>query len=199
MSRRPDPWEKQPDETDPAFAAFVVHRDMGLLRSNSKTAKAVHKSKRLIDGWSSKYSWRIRVNAWDAEVDRIDRLELLDARRQMRDRHVTLAVDLQEKVIGVLDQFEDDPELAARLLADPNSVARWVDVATKLERAALGEPERLEHTVKNSGKADDPDEVDFDQLTDEEIQARMVELQRELAKELGDYDATYADQTGDDE
>lgn len=199
MSRRPDPWEKQPSESDPAFAAFVAYRDLGLLRSTAKAAKAIGKSKRLIDGWSSKNSWRIRVSAWDAEVDRIDRLELLDQRRQMRERHVTLAIDLQEKVIAVLDQLGDNEDLAVKYFADPNALIRVVDVATKLERAALGEPDQHQVTIKNNSKGDDPDEVDFDALSDEEIQARMVELQRELASALGDYDTAHHDDDPDGE
>lgn len=191
--RRLDPWEKQPAESDPAFAAFVNYRDTGLMRSLSKSATDIRKPKRMLEAWSSKHSWRIRVNAWDAEVDRIDRLEILDQRREMRVRHRELAIDLQEKAIAVLDQLGDSEELALKYFADPNALIRVIDVATKLERAALGEPDQHTVTVKNGGKVGDPDEVDFDQLSDEEIQARMVELQRELAGALGEYDAAHTD------
>ena len=67
-------WERQPEETTPAFAAFAAYRDYegetGEARSMSKVARELSKSRSLLARWSGKYAWVERAAAWDAEVDR---------------------------------------------------------------------------------------------------------------------------------
>lgn len=181
MTTRPDPWERQPGETDPAFHAFAVYRDMGPERSLSKVAGSIGKSTRLLSGWSSRNSWRVRVNAWDAELDRLDQVEVRSRRKEMRDRHVTLASKFQEKIDGWVEALS-----AEKLEAiDPNVVIRWLEVSAKVERAALGEPDRV--AVTTSKGADRDNELDLTSLTDEQIRDRLEELHREIGNDLADY------------
>ena len=189
MTTRPDPWEKQPRESDPAFQAFAVYRDMGAERSLRKVAKALGKNARLIDGWSAKNSWRVRVNAWDAEEDRLDRVDVRRKRQEMRDRHVALASKFQEKIDGWVESLSEEKLEAI----DPSVVIRWLEVSAKVERAALGEPDRIDVTTSKGAERDD--EYDMTGLTDEQIRDRLVELHREIELDLADY----AGDTEDDE
>src|SRR5438445_12291331 len=67
-----DLWERQPAESSKAFAAFCRYRDLGPAdRSTAKVAQKLGRSKTLIDRWSSRWSWVKRVEAWDAEQERI--------------------------------------------------------------------------------------------------------------------------------
>lgn len=187
----PDPWERQPDETPPAFAAFAHYRDAGAFRSLRKTARELGKNDSLMERWSRTHSWRLRVNAWDAELDRIERLEIIESRRLMRKRHQDLAVEFQEKLMERLEDFDVKA-------IDPAVAIRWLDIATKVEREALAAPE----LVAAGRRQGDPEgEVDLSDLTDEEIKARMEDLRRDLDTALGEYDVDVdpGDDTEDEE
>lgn len=64
----PGPSERQPKETSPAFDAFRTYLEMGPQRSTAKVARALGKSKTLVDRWSSRNGWSRRV----AEFERTE-------------------------------------------------------------------------------------------------------------------------------
>ncbi len=91
-------WERLPDETDFAWAAFETYRDMPLVgkryerRSYGNLAvKIEHKSETTIQGWARKYKWRDRVRAYDASRSR--------AMTEMR------SVGLQEYKVQVVEEL----------------------------------------------------------------------------------------------
>lgn len=59
-------WDRQPEESAKAYAAFTVYRDMGVGRSIRATAKAIAKSARLLKEWSARHQWVSRADAYDA-------------------------------------------------------------------------------------------------------------------------------------
>ena len=131
-----NPWERLPNETQKAFEAFCVYRDLNEERSLQKAADNLGKSRGLLEGWSSKFEWVKRVAAWDAERDRKE-LEAAEAQRikdvlAMRKRHANLAVDMLEKAAAALAEIPDDEIKAA-------DISRMVDVASKLERISRGD------------------------------------------------------------
>lgn len=98
----PLPWERQPEEGDEAWAAFVIYRDMLQVehdgnivgrRSQREVARRVGKSATLMDRWSKRHGWRLRVEAYDADLDRdrraVLRTEAIAAVRE----HATIAHD----------------------------------------------------------------------------------------------------------
>jgi hypothetical protein len=187
---RPDLWERQDEESDPAWEAFALYRDMGLFRSLSKVAADVGKDLSLIKGWSRKHSWVIRCRAWDAELDKQDRATVIEARRQMRDRHLELAKDVQDRVVTALELF--DAETLAKSLG-PNELIRWLDVSTKVERAALDVGDGHTSDGRGGRRAAPPASgsialtvEDFDAMTDEERFSRMLTLQKEFNSRMED-------------
>jgi hypothetical protein len=64
-------FERQPGESDPAWHAWVLYRDMQGHRSTAKVAQLVGKNKKLIHRWSSPlmWGWVERARAWDNHVD----------------------------------------------------------------------------------------------------------------------------------
>jgi len=58
------PWDRQPDETPPAFEAFAIYRDMAYRRSLAAVAWKLSKSKTLLSRWSATHGWVKRVAAW---------------------------------------------------------------------------------------------------------------------------------------
>jgi hypothetical protein len=99
---KPLPWERQPEESDPAWEAFVIYRDMLVIehdgaisgrRSIREVARREGKAASLMDKWSVRHKWRLRVEAYDADLDRdrraVLRTEAISAVRE----HATIATD----------------------------------------------------------------------------------------------------------
>ena len=129
----PEPWERQEDETEKAFEAFAMYRDMGSgNRSCAKVAGELRKSCGLIERWSRNHQWQKRVAAWDAEQDRIARQAQIDEIKKMRKRHADLASAMLIKAARALQRIPDD-EIRA------GDVSRMVDTASKLERISRGD------------------------------------------------------------
>jgi hypothetical protein len=78
---------------------------------------------------------------------------------------------MQSKLVTRL-QAINPSELGVR------DLAYWFDVTAKIERQAMGEPERVEV----SGPSGAPMQVEL--LTDEERQARLNELRREIDRRV---------------
>jgi hypothetical protein len=140
------PFERQPKETDPAWKAFQIYRDMDK-RSHAKLGDQLGKSKQLISTWSSKWRWVERCVAWDREADDRARAATLEEIDEMQRRHVQLALGMQQ--LGALEM--------QRLLRDANKKAegegagltaadvhRLIDAGSKLERLNRGEPTDIE-------------------------------------------------------
>lgn len=105
------PWERDPDESPAAWGAFVTYRDMisedSRGRRSLKRAAAKHyhgdfeygvsaAKVRQFEKWSSAYDWQVRVEAWDAEQDRIKRQTHLATVEAMAERHAKDAAALQQ-------------------------------------------------------------------------------------------------------
>lgn len=146
---RPRPWERQPRESEEAFYAFTLYRDM------PPRERSLRRVADLIDGhegatrgprrrhvpgrikrWAERFAWVERALAWDEERDRLAREAETEAIRAMRERHAREAMALQEKAILRLRAM-DPGELT------PNDVLRYFVEAAKLERLARGEPETI--------------------------------------------------------
>lgn len=129
---KPEPWERQPEETSRAFEAFTVYRDMGAERSINKTCQKLNKNRTTIADWSTKYNWVKRCEEWDKEQDRIARQEQLKAIKSMRNRHAGMAKAMIVKAGRALQKIPDD-EIKA------SDISRMIEVASKLERISRGD------------------------------------------------------------
>jgi hypothetical protein len=147
-------YERQPEETAAAWAAFVCYRDMGARRSLAKVEKAqsqtdattgpqqghtdtdVDAGKNQRSGclgrWSKRYNWVERAAAYDVEMDRAARWAHVEAVREMSKRHAQMARAGQLKAIQALQKLKPE-EISA---ADVRSL---IVELCKLERLCLGE------------------------------------------------------------
>lgn len=125
-------FHRQPQETQEAFQAFEAYRDLGPGRSHAKVGSRLGKSTNLMDRWAARWSWEIRVVAWDAEVDRLAVIAVAKAKAEMTTRHINSAKALQFKAIERLAKMNAD-ELK------PGEVLDYFIEASKLERLAMGE------------------------------------------------------------
>ncbi len=143
------PWERQQDESTPAWQAFEMYRNMGAERSTGKVQRTVGKSKRLIDGWSSKHDWVRRVAAWDREQDRIARKAQLDGIREMNKRHAKIAMGGLSAVVHSLRRYiptesnPNPPPMSDQLMA------QMVKICAGLERVARDQADSIQEHRQN--------------------------------------------------
>jgi hypothetical protein len=86
--------------------------------------------------WSSKYDWVARAQAYDDYIEKKKREKNEKEILEMADRHARLAVVFQQKLVQRLQEI-DPAELS------PADMARWLDIATRLERLSRGEPTEI--------------------------------------------------------
>ena len=154
MPKRNDtkPWERQEGESVKAFEAFTVYLEMGDERSIREVAQRLAKSRTLIGRWSVTYQWVERVAAFDADVQRKAHAKAVKKRRNMVDRHISIALKMQEKALMALEQM-DPADI------DPKNLIAMLREATKLEQemrtAAVDERRAAIDDAEDTGEADD--------------------------------------------
>ena len=69
-----EPWEQRiewsPRETDTAYEAFLIYRDLGRGRTIPAVAERLQKSGGLIARWSRTHDWGVRCSEWDSHLQR---------------------------------------------------------------------------------------------------------------------------------
>lgn len=166
-------WGQQQAETEQAFAAFVVYRDMGETRGHAKVARQLKKSVQLINRWSARWSWSIRARAWDAELDKQKLEAIAKARAEMTERHIKHAKALQFKAIERLAEMEPG-ELK------PSEALDFFVQASKIERLAFGEPtDRTAHVGDDSSPPMRWKQIK--EMDDSELDGEILRLQAEVA------------------
>jgi hypothetical protein len=195
-------WDQREDETGPAYAAFVVYRDLGLTRSLARVrtdwgtagahlgVKATPPSATSIELWSSKYSWLIRVSAYDRWLDRAWQLEVKERKRKAARRNADMASEAMDLVAARISQMtkhfdltseEYDKERPPPL--DVLDLRRLVDSLGKLERLALGEATENVQVTGKDGKDLVPD---LTSLSAGDLRDRLQQIRDTIDKRLAD-------------
>jgi hypothetical protein len=127
-------YERLPAEKDRQWAAFCVYRDLGPNRTLYAVVTATGRSAFAVSRWARDHQWASRVAAWDRHLDERRRRQQEEEVRLMRDRHVGLALAVQEKVALRLSRMTD-AEVSDISHAD---MLRWLVQSTDLESRARG-------------------------------------------------------------
>lgn len=165
--KRPEPWERQPKESSPAWEAFVTYRDMGADRSYRKVAELLGKNPSGPAHWCEKHLWVSRAAAWDAEQDRLHRKALQKQAKQATERHAKIAQQLNAKVVERLMAMGAKPGKDGAPPTPPEHVslrdlAKWFEVGVKVERLSLGlSSEKVEQTTGDAAGGPPPMDVDI--------------------------------------
>jgi hypothetical protein len=161
-------WERQPRETNAAWAAFQVYRDIPpadrTLRDAYRAVKGPDKGSvcGTWRGWFVKYAWKERAEAYDVYVDEKARLELEQRRAEARKETAELGKMLRDKAQealrafkGVNEKIEEEKGEQVRTI-EPNltayQIARLSTVGVSLERLALGEPQSISDITSGGAK-----------------------------------------------
>jgi hypothetical protein len=147
-------WERQPGESDRAFAAFAAYRDLGARRSLNEVCRQLYPTqtgrKRAATGrvqhWSRAHRWVERARAWDAEQDCLSRQEAaveeavralgpwLDSGQSLADAIRHLRHRIAESQVAVQGAVAKDRQRVARLL---RGWGHLIGARDSLERAVL--------------------------------------------------------------
>lgn len=127
MPKTDKPWERQKGESEKAYEAFLVYRDMGPERSTRAVAQKLGKSVSLIQRWSRDKDWQERVRAYENDLDRAARKKALADRKAMTDRHISIAMQLQKKALEALAGLSAED-------MTPKDIKEYIKMATDLER-----------------------------------------------------------------
>lgn len=149
MGRKP--YERQPNEPDRAWAAFVVYRDLGLEeRSLVKAAGVIRKrtggegsldsKQNQLERWSFKYQWRFRCEEWDRVIDDRRRRVLLTDVDRMRERHINVARNLQVFGQRELTKLLRESQVEEKVVVGVNAILSAINDGVELERKSMGQP-----------------------------------------------------------
>ena len=141
----PLPFEKQPRESDKAFAAFSLYLSLGAERSTREVGKQLGKSEGLIERWAAKFDWRSRVAAHGAHLAVVERDAIEAAARskaaEWESREQKLRETewaMHEQAIAAAKRGLDAYMAREKVYANLADIARMLEIASKLGRLATG-------------------------------------------------------------
>jgi hypothetical protein len=138
-------FEKQPQESAKAFAAFSLYLSLGPQRGLREVARKLDKSLTVVGDWSKKFDWPARVAAHAAHLAVVEREAIEAAARgkaaEWESREQKLREtewQMHEAAIaaakkGLAAYMEKD-----KVYANLADIARMLEIASKLGRLATG-------------------------------------------------------------
>lgn len=150
-------WERRDDESERAFAAFRIYRDLNARERSLRAAAAVyydvdepsHGNMTTIERWSSKYQWRKRVRAFEQDRDRQVLENDLAAIKAMREQHITEARGLQSLAIEGLKRIQNRMRIDPDYLISPGMVLQLMQQGAHMERLSRGEPTEIRNEISD--------------------------------------------------
>lgn len=157
----PQPWERQPTETDEQWLAFQAYRDSGPQRSIVRSAT---KATATISEWYRRFRWNERTLAYDRHLDTIVREEretlLAQQARDIAADHMALLADAKDFVAREVKKYADMSKETDMPTLPVNAVAKLLEATVKLDRLIRGEStEKVEESS-----------IDLSKLSPEELE-----------------------------
>jgi hypothetical protein len=101
------PWDRRPNETVKAYAAFQTYLDQGVDRSYVCVAKALGRSGTWIEQWGRKHEWPARAAAWDSMPRHKLEEAYEDMAREIAEDHRRVATKLLRRLESGMDMLPD--------------------------------------------------------------------------------------------
>lgn len=138
-------WERQQGESEKAYEAFALYRDMGSERSLRAVTEQLNKSLTLIARWSSKWNWPERVRQYDNSLEQEAYKKAVKGVAEMQTRHIKTAVLMQKKAVEALDKL-NIAELS------PKDIISLIKGGSTLERETRGSDPIIESRRKQEAE-----------------------------------------------
>lgn len=144
------PWDRQENESNKAYEAFCIFRDLGESRSLQKVCVECAKSRNLISRWANNFNWQSRADAWDASITEEARKRAAKDKAKMIERQIQIGQMLQSKAANAINNKNLEE-------ASINALGQLIELGAKLERTA-----REIETIENAGEKSDNITFTFD-------------------------------------
>lgn len=138
-------FEKQPRESEKAFAAFSLYLSLGPERSLASVSQKLAKSEQLLKRWSAKFDWPARVAAHGAHLAIVEREAMEIAARSKAAEWSSREQQLREtewamheRAIAAAKRGLDAYMEREKVYANLADIARMLEIASKLGRLATG-------------------------------------------------------------
>lgn len=138
-------FEKQPRESEKAFAAFNLYLSLGPQRGLREVARKLDKSLTVIGDWSKKFDWPARVAAHSAHLAVVEREAIEAAARrnaavwESREQKLKETEwEMHERAIAAAKRGLDAYMEREKVYANLADIARMLEIASKLGRLATG-------------------------------------------------------------
>ena len=141
----PQPWERQPEETNKSWPAFRLYRDMDPSeRTIAKVSKQLgHGNPVTCEKWSRDNGWVSRAGSYDAHQDELNRARLERERTAASERRMQIAKNMQlvggskiqeigKAIQEALAQGKPLPQISLK------DAALLIDAGVKIERLEGG-------------------------------------------------------------
>jgi len=161
-----EPWDRQPEETAKAYAAFCAFRNAGPTRELPSVYRHYTGKKQAgaqsgqWSKWFTDNKWRERAEAWDDYQDKLYQKERIDAVKEMRKRWITISSFLQKKTLDIIKS----PEKGFLDDAKPKDLIRLLTLALKVEGKAIGEITGVEARIFAEKEKKNPIHDDVDEI-----------------------------------
>lgn len=134
------PWERQPGETEKAYEAFLIFKNLGPGRTFKAVSDRLQKSYTLIRRWKERGNWESRAAEYDRENERKEQIATQKARKKMIERHIKIGTSLQGKALQALEAISPEE-------MKPQDIERFLQFGTKLESES-----RAKQATKQAGE-----------------------------------------------
>jgi hypothetical protein len=138
-----DPWLQQPQEPKRAYLAFDLFRSLGADRTLRAVKEKISATRGTLKQWYEQFNWSERVRLYDNHVDRLRIEAEIEEIREMRKRHIRIAMAIQGVVSVELNKKLQAAQTTATETLDAREISDLLKIATTLERISRGEPETL--------------------------------------------------------
>lgn len=136
-------YQRTEKESSKAFEAFEYYLHLGTGRSLVKVGEHFGKSRQFIEGWSSTHNWVARVRQHENDLALERQEQLRRAAEEANMRHIEQGKALIGKGLTALNELDR----ANLLKLSPTEILRFITEGTRLERDALGIPNRIDMTT----------------------------------------------------
>jgi len=142
------PWSQQKGEHEEMFAGFTAYMALGRTREIAKAAETLFPGdltarRRFLD-WSANWDWRRRASLLDRERERIAEIEEREAIRDMKRRHVSMALIGQDAALNALKEYVATATQEGDKLR-PTDAIRLLEMSFKMERLSRGLAGEITH------------------------------------------------------
>jgi hypothetical protein len=162
-------WDRLPQESPKAYAAFNVYRNLEPRERTTKVAAELFYGGDVTEAtigtlgtWSRNYSCVARALAWDEWIRKAEDEERIKAVREMRSRHATLAKMIQKKALDRLRKMIPE-ELSVEDVLD--YLVAGIKIEKQINEAPIDQLQQADDKVLEL--------QDFSQMSTEELREAL--------------------------